>query len=69
MPLVPQQALLHAKGLTIELAFRDLETQMDEMPDVRIVSVSVLNPFADLTNHFIKIPGVGYQIVAVVETV
>lgn len=58
MPLVPQQAILHGQGATFALALAELETQMDEMPEVRIVSISVTNPIINF-----------YRLVAVVETV
>lgn len=58
MPLVPQQAILHGLGATFELALASLETQMDELPDVRIVSISIATPTITIV-----------RLVAVVETV
>lgn len=41
MPLVPQQAVLFGIGNSMESAMTQIEKQMDELPDVRIISISV----------------------------
>lgn len=58
MPLVPQQAILHGQGNSYALALADLEAQMDELPDVRIVSITIATPMVQFMH-----------IVAVVETI
>lgn len=58
MPLIPQQAILHGMGSTYEIALASLESQLEELPDVRIVSISIATPtFASV------------RLVAVVETI
>ena len=58
MPLIPKQAILRTHGSGYELAIAALEAQMDELPEVRIVSISIATP----TLYTV-------QVVAVVETV
>jgi hypothetical protein len=58
MALVPQQAILHSQGSTYDLALAGLEAQMDELPDVRIISITMATPTLS-----------SVRLVAVVETV
>ncbi len=58
MPLVSQQAVIHGFGASFQLALEALEAQMDEMPDLRIISISASTPSFQ-TMH----------LVAVVETI
>jgi hypothetical protein len=57
MPLVEQQAVLISGGMTVAQAYVELERQMDEMPLVRIISISSFGKHGDVA------------LVAVVETV
>lgn len=57
MPLVEQQAVLMSGGITVAQAYVELERQMDEMPLVRIISLSTFGKYGDVA------------LVAVVETV
>lgn len=57
MPLVEQQAVIISGGMTVAQAYVELERQMDEMPPVRIVSISSFGKAGDVA------------LVAVVETV
>lgn len=58
MPLVPQQAILYGEGNTVDSAIAHLEKQMDELPDVKIVSISLYS-----------LGAAHHRVLAVVETV
>lgn len=57
MPLVEQQAIIFAGGASLAQAHVELEKQMNEMPPLKIVSISSFGKFGDVV------------LVAVVETI
>ncbi len=67
MPLVPQQAILYGEGNTLDNAIADLDKQMDELPDVKIVSINFASHGGDRT--LLTVGGINYKVLAVVETV
>ena len=58
MPLVPQQAILHGQGSTYDIALAALEEEIEQLPDVRIISLTMATPTFTLVH-----------LVAVVETI
>lgn len=58
MPLVPEQSILYADGISFARAQASLQKQMDDMPALKIVSISLAS-----------IAVANFRLVAVVETV
>lgn len=58
MPLIPQQAIIYAAGPTYPVAYSRLEQQLDEYPEVRIISLAAA-----------QLAGAAIQLIAVVETI